>query len=327
MTRSNQIKAFCVIGGTSTKVVVLFLNEETKIEKAEFYSLKTTEPHTLNRKIKEVLKNSTVGLAGVATFGPLEWIKGQGLVKSKTKNGFLNFYTEKLFGNLRVVLHDCQASAIAAKLYFPQELIFKKLDQDDWTLTRQTKNNFEFYKCLFAKRAGLNQLSVIYITVGTGVGVAYVDKHGNFGFPHSLEFGHSFVGKLENDCFAGNCGLHGSCVEGLISAPAIAQRLAIAENELKDVCENHPVWELCAKYLALFVVNCHYMFKPDKIVLGGGVLNRKTLFDRCLEETDKLDRHDYLCVGKKLSKLISLNRYGTEQEMLGLIYTVVNNYN
>ncbi len=116
----------------------------------------------------------------------------------------------------------------------------------------------------------------LYVTVGTGVGVgALVDGkllHGE----HHPEMGHMYLPLSPNepDSFAGICPFHQGCVEGLASGEAIMKRW---NTKLCDLPDDHPANELEADYLATFFSNMTFVLQPQKIIVGGGVMNERLL--------------------------------------------------
>jgi hypothetical protein len=54
----------------------------------------------------------------------------------------------------------------------------------------------------------------------------------------------------DDTSFAGTCPFHGACIEGLISAGAIAARCGVAMADLQKIPDDHPVWNFTAYYLA-----------------------------------------------------------------------------
>jgi fructokinase len=116
----------------------------------------------------------------------------------------------------------------------------------------------------------------IYLTVGTGIGGGgLIGGRLMHGLVHP-EMGHVRIPhNLEADAFPGVCPYHGDCLEGLASGPAMHARWRQPAEELPD---NHPAWALEATYLALAVVNFVCTLSPQRIVLGGGVMARASLF-------------------------------------------------
>jgi fructokinase len=79
------------------------------------------------------------------------------------------------------------------------------------------------------------------------------------------------------DPFPGNCPYHGDCLEGLAAGPAIQARWGQPGHLLPD---GHAVWDLQAEYLALGIVSWTCTLSPERIVLGGGVMQRQQLFPK-----------------------------------------------
>jgi fructokinase len=124
--------------------------------------------------------------------------------------------------------------------------------------------------------AGLS--SSLYITIGTGIGGAYLhDASPVQGFHHS-EMGHiRLPHDLDHDPFPGSCPFHGACFEGLASGPAIRLRFGI---QAEDLADEHPFWELEADYIASALASFILILAPIRIVLGGGIMRRDFLFPR-----------------------------------------------
>ena len=121
---------------------------------------------------------------------------------------------------------------------------------------------------------GLNDF--VYMTIGTGIGGAGVV---NGGLIHGLvhpEMGHVHIPHdKERDPFLGVCPYHGDCLEGLATGPAIEARWGKRGEKLPP---EHPAWQLEAHYLALGVANLIFTLSPQRIILGGGVMEQEQLF-------------------------------------------------
>ena len=116
---------------------------------------------------------------------------------------------------------------------------------------------------------------VLYLTIGTGIGGgALVNGQLLHGLLHP-EMGHiSLPHDTAKDPFAGTCPFHGDCFEGLACGPALEKRWgARAETFGPD----HPAWELEAHYIALALAGYICTLSPQRIVLGGGVLQQPRL--------------------------------------------------
>ena len=125
-----------------------------------------------------------------------------------------------------------------------------------------------------------------YLTVGTGIGGgAIVEGRLLHGLVHP-ELGHIRVPHdRERDPFPGSCPFHGDCLEGLASGAAIRARWGRAAEELHG---DEAVWELVAEYLALGVVNVVCALSPQRVVIGGGVLEAPGLIERIRARTPAL---------------------------------------
>ncbi|HSN67749.1 MAG TPA: ROK family protein [Thermoanaerobaculia bacterium] len=123
--------------------------------------------------------------------------------------------------------------------------------------------------------AGAGLRSIVYLTVGTGIGGgAIVDGEPLRGLSHP-EMGHVPVPRHPGDAgFAGVCPFHGTCLEGMASGPAMRARWNVAAEELPD---DHEGWEREAFYLAHLCVSASMFLAPELIVMGGGVMSRPSL--------------------------------------------------
>jgi fructokinase len=134
--------------------------------------------------------------------------------------------------------------------------------------------------------AGQVQPSLLYFTIGTGIGGgAVIGGRPLAGISHP-EMGHMRLPLHPADAdFAGVCPFHGTCLEGLASGPAIKARYGVTLSELPD---DHPGHEITAWYLAHAVIAAQAMFEPGRIVLGGGVMATPGLIERVRLEADRL---------------------------------------
>jgi fructokinase len=126
----------------------------------------------------------------------------------------------------------------------------------------------------------------VYMTVGTGIGGgAMVEGNLLHGLMHP-EMGHFRVPHdLHHDPFEGICPFHDDCLEGLASGPAIEARWGERGETLPD---DHPAWPLEARYLALGLVSIICTLSPQRIILGGGVMERSFLFPMIRSEVQDL---------------------------------------
>jgi fructokinase len=116
----------------------------------------------------------------------------------------------------------------------------------------------------------------VYLTIGTGLGGGgLVNGKLIHGLMHP-EMGHMIVPhNWDADPYAGYCPYHGDCWEGLAAGPALEGRW---QTRAENLPVNHPAWELEAHYLALGLVNIICTLSPQRIILGGGVMEQTQLF-------------------------------------------------
>ena len=124
--------------------------------------------------------------------------------------------------------------------------------------------------------AALRLHTCVYLTIGTGIGGGAVS---NGALLHGLmhpEMGHMRVPHdWEQDPYPGCCGYHGDCWEGLAAGPAIEGRWKQSGRLLPP---DHPAWPLEAHYLALGLMNITLIACPQRIIMGGGVMEQAQLF-------------------------------------------------
>ncbi|MBQ4266144.1 MAG: ROK family protein [Clostridia bacterium] len=123
------------------------------------------------------------------------------------------------------------------------------------------------------KGAGVGAKNMLYVAVGAGIGGGLiVGGKPLHGLVHP-ELGHMIAAPLEGDPMKeGVCPFHRHCLEGLASAPAMEKRWGLSYKLMSD---DHPAWQLEAKYIAQLCANAITMFSPEMIVLGGEVMQHQ----------------------------------------------------
>jgi len=126
----------------------------------------------------------------------------------------------------------------------------------------------------------------LYLTFGTGVGGGgMVGGRLMHGLIHP-EMGHLRLPRdPQADPFPGICPYHGDCLEGLTSGPALARRCGQPAETLPS---DHPAWELQAHYMALALVNLILTISPQRLILGGGVMQATHLFPHIRRKVQQL---------------------------------------
>ncbi len=126
----------------------------------------------------------------------------------------------------------------------------------------------------------------LYLTIGTGIGGGgMVNGRLLHGLTHP-EMGHMLIPHdRARDPFDGVCPYHGDCLEGLASGVAIGRRWNRPAAELGP---EHPAWALEARYLALGLVNLIVTLSPQRLILGGGVMEQPQLFSLVRADVQRL---------------------------------------
>ncbi len=229
-----------------TKMVCAIGNEDGKV--IDRISIPTESPEITMPQIISYFKQHSIQALGVGCFGPINLNKNSdtyGYITSTPKLKWRNF---NIVGELK--------SALQVPIGFDTDV-----------------NGSVLGEVTFGCGKGLD--NVIYITVGTGVGVGiYLNNQLHHGMVHP-EAGHILLSKHKNDAYEGKCPYHKTCLEGLAAGPAIEERWGAKAIELKEKSE---VWDLEAFYLAQAIVNYIVILSPNKVILGGGVMHQEQLF-------------------------------------------------
>lgn len=239
-----------------TKMVCALGNEDGTI--IEQISIPTTVPEETIPKIAAYFKDKGIKALGIGAFGPID------VNKKSERYGYI-LDTPKLPWK-----YFDLAGSLKRELGVPIGL-----DTD--------VNGSCLGEITFGCAKNLD--SVIYITIGTGVGVG-VSINGKLlhGMLHP-EAGHILLAVHPEDTYEGKCPYHKTCLEGMAAGPAIEARWGKKAVELKD---EPKVWELEAYYIAQALVNYILTLSPQKIILGGGVMHQMQLFPMIRENVKKM---------------------------------------
>ena len=127
--------------------------------------------------------------------------------------------------------------------------------------------------------------SFIYLTVGTGIGGGGMSGGQLLhGLIHP-EMGHVRVPHdRAEDPYEGYCPYHGDCLEGLAAGPALEGRWG---KRAENLGPDHPAWDLEARYLAHGVANFIYTLSPQRVIMGGGVMEQEHLLRKVQVEVQR----------------------------------------
>lgn len=143
--------------------------------------------------------------------------------------------------------------------------------------------------------------SVVYITVGTGIGAGVmVGGQLLHGMLHP-EAGHVLLTVNPDDPGHSVCPSHTRCFEGLASGPSIEARWGAKAVDLTDRPE---VWELEADYIAQALEIYVTCYSPQKIIIGGGVAHQDQIFPMIRSKLS-----DYLNGYLKTAELDNMDTY------------------
>jgi fructokinase len=125
------------------------------------------------------------------------------------------------------------------------------------------------------------------------------------------------------DPFDGTCPAHGDCWEGLAAGPALAARYDANPAELPD---DHPAWALEADYLALGILAIVMVVSPQRIILGGGVMDHRGLIAQVRERL-RVHEGGYLAtplLGDEIDRYIVAPELGDDAGVLGALALAQN---
>ncbi len=167
---------------------------------------------------------------------------------------------------------------------------------------------------------------IVYMTVGTGIGVGLIvhgkplhglihPEGGHFAMPHDWQ----------RDPFPGVCPYHGDCLEGLASGPSMKERW---NQDPESIPDSHPAWDLEAEYVSQAALDLIYAYSPQKIVLGGGVLQHSGLIDKIrtmiLQKNKGYVQSDLLL--NHIEKYVHLPTLGNRSGVLGAMAMAIKKF-
>lgn len=256
------------IGGIEaggTKFVCGVGNERGEV--VDSISFPTEDPETTLGKAIAYFKEKSVDAIGIGSFGPIDLRLGSptyGYVTTTPKPGWGNV---DFLGTLR-----------------------REFDVPcGWNTD---VNAAAFGEATWGAAKGLK--SCLYYTVGTGIGIGvFLEGRLVQGLVHP-EGGHMLTRRHPGDDFAGLCPYHGDCLEGMASGPAIEARWNVKGHELPS---SHPAWEMEAYYIAQSITGAVLLNSPEKVILGGGVMQQSQLFP-LIREAVKANLNGYVSAGE-----------------------------
>ncbi|MCO7124247.1 ROK family protein [Sporolactobacillus shoreicorticis] len=255
-----------------TKFVCAVGNEDYRV--IEKVSIPTTDPRTTFTKVINFFKQfeDLVALS-IASFGPIEIQKNNALYGYITETPKKGWSQTNFVGPIK--------EALNIPVFFTTDV-----------------NGSAYGEYVLAQLFNEKIRSLVYLTIGTGVGGGAVIDGKIVGSQGHTEMGHVRVKRHPDDLtFEGICPFHQDCLEGLASGPTFDARLGIKG---KDVPLNHPVWDILSYYVAQAAIQQTMILRPDNIVFGGGVVSEAFL--------EKV-RRNFTELNNKYIKVPDLNTY------------------
>lgn len=238
-----------------TKFVCAVGDEDFQVmEKTQF---PTTTPYETIARVVEFFKRYEDRLAGIAigSFGPIN------IDKNSKTYGYVTTTPKPHWSN--VDLLGLIAKEFKIPFYFTTDV-----------------NSSAFGEMIVRK--GVH--SLVYYTIGTGIGAGAI-QNGEFigGLGHT-EAGHTYVALHPLDRaneFQGVCPFHNGCLEGLAAGPSLEARTGIRGEMIE---QNSDVWDVQAYYIAQAAVQATLLYRPQVIVFGGGVMAQEHMLRRVREK-------------------------------------------
>lgn len=247
---------FAGIEAGGTKFVCAIGNERGEILDREAFQ--TTTPEETMTNVIKFFKGKKFIAMGIGSFGPIDPDK-----KSETY-GSITTTPKIAWANYNII--DELNKFFNVPMAFDTDVNCAALGELTWGAAK-----------------GLS--SCLYITVGTGIGAGVVVENN---LVHGLlhpEMGHILVRRHEEDNYVGRCPYHKDCLEGMAAGPAIEDRWGVKGHELPS---DHLAWDFEAYYLAQALVNYILILSPQKIIMGGEVMQQEQLFPKIREYVKEL---------------------------------------
>lgn len=231
-----------------TKFVCAVGNEDYQIK--DQVQFPTTTPAETLQKTVDYFKQFDVQAIGIASFGPIEIRQNSPKYGYITKTPKPGWQDTDFVGYLKKQLN--------VPMFFTTDVNGSAYGEYQMSLLANERVN-----------------SLVYYTIGTGVGGGAIIDGKLLGAAGHPEMGHVLLKRHPDDLdFPGVCPFHKDCLEGLVAGPTFDARL---NTPGKDVPLTEPVWDILSYYVAQAALQATLILRPDKIVFGGGVTSEAFL--------------------------------------------------
>lgn len=244
-------KFVCAVGDENFEVV----------DKIQF---KTTTPdETLEQTIAFFKKYENLVSLSIGSFGPID------IDHNSNTYGYITNTPKPYWSNTDVVkpLHD----ALNVPIYFTTDV-----------------NSSAYGEKYALSKLNKKADTLVYFTIGTGIGAGVIQNDRFIGGIGHLEMGHFMVSKHPYDIqnnFKGICPFHDGCLEGMAAGPSLKARTGISG---ENIDSSDSVWDVEAYYLAQAALNVTVSFRPNVIVFGGGVMSNDYMIKKVKDQFLKL---------------------------------------
>ena len=220
------------------------------IEKVQF---PTTTPYETIEKTIEFFKKFESNLAGIAigSFGPID------IDENSETYGYITKTPKPYWSDVDLV--GLISKDFKIPFYFTTDV-----------------NSSAYGEVMVRK--GVD--SLVYYTIGTGIGAGAIQRGEFVGGAGHTEAGHVYLAPHPKDVangFVGTCPFHKGCLEGLAAGPSLESRTG-TRGELIE--KNSDVWDIQAYYIAQAAVQATLLYRPQVIVFGGGVMSQEHMLKR-----------------------------------------------
>ncbi len=239
-------KRFGSVEAGGTKFILAVADENFDIITES--RVKTTSPTETLAECVKFFEDNPVDALGIGSFGPIDIIKSSptyGSILATPKPGWEGVN----------MLHTF-ADALHVPIYFTTDV------------------NSSAYGEFIAGN-GQGSSSLVYITVGTGIGAGAIQDGQFIGGASHLEMGHLPAFKRADDDYTGFCPFHHDhCYEGLAAGPTIEGRTG---KKGETIPRTDPVFDLISYYVGQLCFSTLVSLSPQKIIIGGSVITETEL--------------------------------------------------
>ncbi len=234
---------------------------------------------------------------GFGSFGPVD------LAPRSSTYGYITNTPKPHWGNTNIL--GMLREKIDLPIIMEMDVVIAALGEAKWGASRYDSHS-------------------LYLTIGTGIGGGYIIDGKPLHGLTSLETGHIRIPhNRELDPFRGACPYHEDCFEGLAAGPSIEARFGQRGETLTD---DHFFWDIEAGYIANALINYILTLAPNKIIIGGGVMQKSFMFPSVRKKVQELMNgyltHDLL--SKNIDQYIVPPALGNRSGVLGAIALIMD---